>query len=292
MIKMKSKNNFSFRFRFSEFLLIILLLISGVCLAFSSGGFFLNFKSIGFSIVSTTQKGVHAVTSGIKNTFGSVAELSKLKSEYEKLTEKLENYQLMQRTNADIRKENERLKEQLNFVTSLEEKNYPAQIIYRDIDNINSYITINKGSSVGIKKNMSVIAYQNGEIGVIGKIVQVGKFTSIVMPLYNSDCVISARIQNTRDLGLVSGSGTQDSPLKMTYIKKKVLEDIHIGDVVVTSGENNNYVKDIPVGAISKINVIDYNSSLDIELTPIIDFSRLENVVVVNIKEINDSKGK
>lgn len=49
-------------------------------------------------------------------------------------------------------------------------------------------------------------------------------------------------------------------------------------------------MKDIPVGAISKVTVIDYNSSLDIELTPIVDFSRLENVIVVNQKEINDTK--
>ena len=70
------------------------------------------------------------------------------------------------------------------------------------------------------------------------------------------------------------------------------MEELHIGDVVVTSGENNNYMKDIPVGTISRINILDYNSSLDIELTPIIDFSRLENVIVVNMKEINEAKEK
>ena len=51
-------------------------------------------------------------------------------------------------------------------------------------------------------------------------------------------------------------------------------------------------MKDIPVGTISRINILDYNSSLDIELTPIIDFSRLENVIVVNMKEINEAKEK
>lgn len=286
------KNNISFKFKFSEFLLVLLILISGIMLAFNSGGFFVNFKSIGFSIFSTIQKGVYTVTNGVKNTFGAVYELGKLRKEYLVLTEKLENYQQMQRSNADIKKENQRLKEQLDFTTSLEEKNYPAQIIARDIDNINSFITINKGSSVGIKKNMPVIAYQNGEIGIIGKVIQVGKFTSIVMPIYNNNCAVSARIQNTRDLGLVSGVGNSDKALKMSYIKKKVLENLHIGDVVVTSGENDNYMKDIPIGSISKINILEYNSSLDIELTPIIDFSKLENVVVVNMKEINETQDK
>ena len=137
---------------------------------------------------------------------------------------------------------------------------------------------------------MPVIAYQSGNSGLVGKVIQVGAFTSLVMPVYNLNCTVSCRIQNTRDIGLVSGNGNQDEPLKMSYVRKRVLEELHYGDVVVTSGENNNYMKDIAVGTISKISVIDYNSLLDIELSPIIDFSRLENVVVVNMREINEAK--
>ena len=76
----------------------------------------------------------------------------------------------------------------------------------------------------------------------------------------------------------------------MEYIRKRVVDELSFGDVIVTSGENNNYMKDIPIGTISKITVLDYNSSLKIELTPIIDFARLENVVVVNQVELNDRK--
>ena len=287
---LKKSNKFSFRFKFPEFLLLILILISGVSLAFSSGSFIINLKTVGFSVLSTAQRGIESVATGFSNTFGAVKELGRLKKEYDELTIKLEKYEQMRRSNVDIKKENERLKEQLGFATSLEEKNYPAQIIGRETDNLNSYLTINKGSSSGIKKNMPVIAYQKGELGLVGKIIQVGTFSSIVMPIYNSNCSISTRIQNTRDLGLVTGNGSEDVPLSMSYIRKRVLDELHIGDVIVTSGENNNYMKDIPVGAISKVTVIDYNSSLDIELTPIVDFSRLENVIVVNQKEINDTK--
>lgn len=277
-------------FRLPEFLLVIFVLVSGVLLGFSSGGFVLNFKKIGFTVFSSVQAGVHKIVDGVGSTFGAVKELARLKKEYAELTKKLESYEQMRRSNAEIRKENERLLEQLNFTTYLEEKNYPAQIISRDADNLYAYFTINKGSSSGIKKNMSVIAYQNGNSGLVGKVVQVGAFTSIVMPIYNMNCTVSARIQNTRDLGLVTGKGKEELPLAMNYIKKRVLEELHYGDVVVTSGENSNYMRDLPIGTISKISVIDYNSSLDIELTPIIDFSRLETVIVVDIREINDAR--
>lgn len=285
-----ANNKSSFRFRFSEFLFITFIIISSTLLAFSSGSFVLNFKKVGFSIISTLDKGVHFVVDGVADTFNAVGELRKLKKDYNELVIKLENYEQMQRSNADITKENARLKEQLDFSVSIDEKNIPAQIISRDLGNAFSYLTIDKGSVNGIRKNMPVIAFQNGNQGLVGKVIQVGTFTSQIMPVYNINNIVSARIQNTRDLGLVNGLGSQDQPLQMQYIRKRVLDELHFGDVVVTSGENDNYMRDIPIGSISKITVLDYNSSLNIELTPIIDFSRLETVIVVNQKELNDRK--
>lgn len=287
---MASKNKVPFRFKFSEFLLIIFVLLSSLLLAFNSGGFVVNLKKVGFSIISSVEKGVHFVVDGITNTVNSVGELRKLKKEYNELVLKLENYEQMQRSNADITKENERLKEQLGFSISMDEKNIPAQIISRNLDNAYSYLTIDKGSVNGIKKNMPVVAFQNGNQGLVGKVIQVGTFTSQIMPIYNIKNIVSVRIQNTRDLGLVNGLGTQNQPLLLQHIRKRVMEELSYGDVVVTSGENDNYMRDIPVGTITKITALDYNSSLNIELTPIIDFARLENVIVVNQKELNDRK--
>ena len=282
------KSRFSFRLKFSEFLLIILLMLSSVSLAFKSGSFVINLKNVGFSILSSIEKGVNFCVNGVTNTVNSVGELRKLKKEYDELVIKLEKFEQMQRSNVDIRKENERLKEQLDFVSSIEEKNIPAQIISRDLDNNYSYLTINKGSINGIKKNMPVVAFQNGNQGLVGKIVQVGTFTSQVIPIYNINNMVSTRIQNTRDLGLVSGLGSQDQPLILQYIRKRVLPELNYGDIIVTSGENDNYKRDIPEGTISKIETISYNSSLYIEILPIIDFSRLENVVVINPKELKE----
>lgn len=109
------------------------------------------------------------------------------------------------------------------------------------------------------------------------------------MPLFDFNCMISARIQNTRDIGLVSGNGSESLPLDMDYIKRRVIDELHFGDVIVTSGENENYPADIPIGTISSIRVLDYDTSIAIELTPIIDFSRLETVIVVDQGKPNDN---
>ena len=280
MVKEKS----TVSFKYSLIVFLILVIISGVSLALSSGGFIISVKEVGFSILSAGQKGVNSVITGVGNGVSAVKELAELKESYNKLVQQLEDYEYLQRNNAEIRKENELLREQLGISKSIVNKNYVAQIIGRDPDSLYSAITVNKGSRNGIRKNMPVIAVQNGDIGLVGKVVTVGAFTSQIMPIYDFQCNISARIQHTRDLGLVVGQGNADSPLQMQYIKKRVLNELQYGNLVVTSGENENYLKDIPIGSITKIKTVDYDSSLIIEITPIIDFARLETVMIVDVK--------
>ena len=273
---------------FSEFLLAFLLILSGAMMSFSSGGFILNFKQIGFNIFSTAENGISAVTGSVKTAFTALKELAELRKQYNILVEKLKDYEYMQRANSEIRKENARLKEQLDFAQSLAVKNFPANIISRGGDNLYSTIVINRGARNGIKKNMPVIAIQNGSVGIVGKVITVGYTTAQVMPVFDYNSAISARVQNTRDIGLVTGNGSDALPLKMGYIKKRVIDELHFGEVIVTSGENENYPADIPIGTISNIQVLDYDTSLAIELSPIIDFSRLETVLVIDQKTPND----
>lgn len=287
---MQKQGKSKFKFRFQELLFIILVVASSVMLSFSSGGFIINFKNVGFTIFSTIEKGVATVSFYVKDAIDGVVKLVNLSKEYDELTEKLKDYEYMQRTNAAIRKENARLKEQLGFADSIQQKTIPANIISRGADNLHTTLIIDKGSKDGIKKNMSVVAIQNGSIGVVGKVVSVGYNTAQIMNIFNSSCSISARMQNTRDIGLVTGNGTEDKPLSMKYIKKRVISELHFGDIVVTSGENGNYVKEIPIGTILKVSILDYDTSLDIEIEPVINFSRLESVMVVSNTEMKSQK--
>ena len=281
---MAASRNSGLQFRISIIFLAFFVIISGVLLAFSTGDIVLNVKGSGFSAVSMLQKGVHVVTSTVTSTITAVRDIADLRVEYEALMRRIEDYEYMQRSNADIRQENERLKEQLGFSEDYAYSNIPAYIISRDLDSLSSSLTINKGTADGVKKNMPVIATQNGMVGLIGKVITVGYQTASVMPVYDSQCNVSARIRTTRDIGIVTGRGKSDMPLVMRYIKKSVSSELQHGDIVVTSGENGNYLRDIPLGTISKVSSLDYDSSLEIELTPVIDFSKLETVIVVDSK--------
>lgn len=282
---MERRNNT--KLKYPLIFLTIYLFVSGIILGFSSGGFLVNFKELGFTIVSSVQKGFYTVTTNISTFFTAVSDLSTLHKDYLELQDKLKDYEYMQRTNADILQENRRLKEQLGFSESFVYASYNAQIIGRDPNALYSGITVNKGSKHGIKKGMPVLAIQNGESGLVGKIISVGYETSVIMPVYDYQCNVSARIKNTRDIGIVSGLGSANNELLMKYIKKSVMDELKFGDVIVTSGENDNYLKDIPIGTITSIQVLDYDTSLEISLTPVVNFSRLENVVIIDMKSKN-----
>ena len=265
-----------------EIVLVLCLFGSGAMLASSTGGFIVDFNTMGFTIMTTAQKGVHAVWGGVFGAFTAIKDIAKLQKEYDALVERLKDYEYLQRNNVEIRRENEQLREQLGFAEGLKNKNIPAQIIGRNLDSYYTGITVNKGVRHGVHKGMPVIAIQNGNVGIVGKIITVGVETSLVMPLYDMQCNISVRIQRTRDVGIVSGNGSDSVPLSLKYIRKRVQGELHYGDVIVTSGENDNYMRDIPVGTVIRWTPVDYASTLDIELEPIIDFTRLENVLIVD----------
>ncbi|MCR5217521.1 rod shape-determining protein MreC [Treponema sp.] len=279
-----------FTFHLPEILLIAMVLFSAVMLGFSSGKFIVSFNSVGFTVFSSLQKGLNSVVYFFTDKVDGIKEISNLKQKYARLKDKLEDYEQIKRVNTEYVKENERLKSLLDFRDTIEYKNIPARIIGRDPDALYSGITINKGARHGVRKGMSVIAVQNGDRGIVGKIVTVGYGTSIIMPVYDSQCHISVRIQNTRDVGIVSGTGTQEKYLKLNYIRKRLVADFHTGDIIVTSGENGNYLADIPVGRISNITSLDYSSSLDIDVDPIIDFARLEHVIIIDLTEAAEKK--
>ena len=128
---------------------------------------------------------------------------------------------------------------------------------YLKIENVNKIYELEFFE--GIIGNINCVLVECG----IGK-VNAARATQVLIDNYKLDYVLN--------IGVAGG----------------VSNDLNIGDIVVTSGENDNYKRDIPIGTISKIEEIPYNSSLYIEITPIIDFSRLENLVVINQKELKD----
>ena len=282
------KRKFSFKIKLDIFLLTLLLIISSVLLTFSGGRFIVDFKSVGFSVASGTENAVHSVSSFVTDAVSAVRELADLRSKYLALSEKLKDYELLQRSNADIRRENRELKELLGFADTITYKNIPAQITGFDPDNLYSGIIINRGAKHGVRKNMPVLAFQGSNVGLVGKIVQTGRDSSMIIPIYDYQCYVAASVQTTKHRGLVNGQGAADLPLIMQYVQKRAKDEIGIGDRILASGENNLFPKDSPIGVITGIKVHDYETYLELTVQPIIDFSRLDYVFVLDLSSAHE----
>jgi rod shape-determining protein MreC len=93
--------------------------------------------------------------------------------------------------------------------------------------------------------------------------------------------MVSARVDSTRDEGLVQGEGKDRGNLVMNYVKKIAKNKITYGDLVVTSGLGGLYPKGINIGRIRDITAPTYQTSLVLQVQPIIDFDRLEYLFLV-----------
>jgi len=154
-------------------------------------------------------------------------------------------------------------------------------IIAKDPGNWFEVFTINRGSKDGIEINAPVItAY-----GLVGRVSQVDLFTSKVTSIIDMDSTVAARVSRSRDILIVRGDAAlRNSGLcRMDYISPEV--DIMPGDIIETSGLGGIYPKGIIIGQVKEVirNEGQYDSYAII--TPVVDFKRLEEVIVLKEKQ-------
>ncbi len=262
-----------------------LLISSFLLMMFSTKTLVLKPKEIGMTVFSGVQNVLHAVGGFFGSTVNSIQELKSLKTEYAALEQRLSDYRTIERDYLALKRENDLLKEQLDFSSSLSYSHIPCEVIAKDPGNLFSTIVINKGTRHGVDKNMPVISYQDGFQGLVGKVVEAGTISAKIMPIFDSSCFVAARMKDSRYDGLASGSGIGKDHILMSYVQKRAKEEIHFGDLVITSGMASIYPKGIYIGRVRNISAPEWTTSLELELEPVVDFSRLEYVVVLRAGE-------
>ena len=269
-----------------------LMLVSFSLLLFSTRSLMMNIQDAGLSVFSGARGRVDYLSSLVSQAFISVQELARLKSEYVELQERFARFERLERSAVEIYQENLRLREQLGFSESLSFRHIPAKLIGRDPDNLFSALVINKGRHSGVEKDMAVIAWQGGSQALVGKVIQARTFESLVMPLYDTSLSIAARFSSSRYDGIVEGQGDPETALRMRFIPKRARDEINYGDLIVSSGMGGIYPSGLNIGRVSGVSYREYEVSMEVELEPLIDFSRLEYVFVIEEKtDIEEETG-
>ncbi len=262
--------------------LLVLVFVSFVCLLVSNHAFVIKPKEVGLSFAGFFQKGATGLFRWFGDTAGSIRQLNAAREELDAARSRLQEMDRVTRDIVELRRQNASLKEQLDFSLTLPPERTAAEVIARDTDNLFSTLTINKGSRQGVRPGMPVVAYQGDMEGLVGKVLYVGPGSSQILPLYDPQCMVSVRVDTTRDEGLVRGEGRDHGTVLLQYVKKIAKDTIQYGDLVVTSGLGGLYPKGINLGRIRDIRALAYETSLEIEVEPIINFDRLEYVFLIN----------
>ncbi|MBI3986014.1 MAG: rod shape-determining protein MreC [Lentisphaerae bacterium] len=177
-----------------------------------------------------------------------------------------------------LEEENRALRASLNLPAPFSRRWVAAEVISRDVNGWWRLIRINKGSRDGIERDMPVVV---GD-GVLGKTVDVSRYTSDVLLLTDPASRISATLPRTRSFGILRGQGAPivGSPLcLMTFIDKNA--ECRPGDEVATSGWGDVYPRGLPIGHIRAVEMDRSGLYQSATLEPAADLRTLRFVFVV-----------
>ncbi len=214
------------------------------------------------------------------------------------ITEKLDHFKRI----GELQQENTQLKDQVDFLSyqnqmllqdkyeldelrklyDLDQKyaDYPkvaARVISKDSNNWYNVFTIDKGERDGMAKNMNVLAGN----GLAGIITDVYYNYSVVRSIIDDNSNVSGMFIKTSDTCIVQGDLTlmDEGKIRVELISKDAM--VSDGDEVVTSHISPNFLEGITIGYISDIKLDASNMTKTAYLTPVVDFERLEEVLII-----------
>ncbi len=226
--------------------------------------------AVALSPIQNAMTASYNAVTGVMNDYIFLVAVRKendaLKNTVSTLTD--ENNKLLEETHLG-----ERLKQTVAYKDAAPFSTTVARIQAFSIDRWSRTMTISKGAGDGIEKDMAAITH----LGVVGRVIEVNPHTSRVLLSTDPRSNIEAIVQRTRVKGVVEGNSTNGLTLK--YVRE--LDDVNLGDRIVTSGFSGLFPKGLVVGEVRKIEKGEDNFFKNIRVEPSVSFKKLEEVLIV-----------
>ncbi len=230
------------------------------------------FKSLNF--FNNMFNKLHEIKDSAKDSIASPFRRMLLREEdNKKLRSEISQLRTEQQRYHEAFLENKRLKKLLSLKKKEPRYVTTAAIIAKSTDQWSSIVTIDKGSSDGVKKDMTAITHR----GLVGKISNVTDSYSHLLLLTDINFSSAARLQKSRVEGILSGTGFKKCTLK--YIPYE--EHVENGDTVITSGLDTLFPKGIPIGYVSKVDKKGTGLFQEVEVIPFEDTAKTEEIVII-----------
>ena len=225
-----------------------------------------------FGTFSELQRATMALIDGVRGMWTGYVALQQVRQENAALREELQTLQVrLQQERAEAQR-TDNLRQLLELRERAQLDTTAAEVIAGAASPEFQTVTIDKGASDGLMTDMAVIS----PAGVVGRVILPSGRAAKVQLLIDVNAAAGALIERTRVQGVVVGAGA--GMLRMRYVPGTA--DVKTGDLVVTSGIDGIYPKGFVIGTIDHVagSVGEYH---DIGVRPAVDFSRLEEVLVV-----------
>lgn len=279
-------------FDFNKNTLILATVIVFIILLFSVMSFlgadlsYFNWLSdIIYNTITPILNLLHHLVENIKDFFNTLFSIDEINKEINELRQKNSVLERQILFLENINRENQRLRELLNFKEKVDYQMVGAEVIANSPSIWEKVITINRGSKDGLEKRMPVISYDGL---LVGRIEKLGSNSAQVRLITDRDFIVGGIVARTdsRVIGLVKGSGREDQPNLMDNIAWDA--DIKSGDIILTSGLSNNFPSGLKIGKVSKVETDNYGLSQKAEIDLYLNNNSLEEVMV--IKNFNAQK--
>jgi len=116
--------------------------------------------------------------------------------------------------------------------------------------------------------------------GVVGKVLRIAGDRVDVLLAVDAGSGIDVVDELTGARGFVRGTGDQRRYACRVELMQRT-DEVNVGDLLITSGVGRAFPRGIPVGRVSKVTKRDFGIYQDVEAIPTVDFSRLEEVLIL-----------
>lgn len=259
-------------------LLTLLIILSGIPTILTAMGQGNVVKDCVMTIVSPLMKGATFIGNSFRGFIDYFTEFDRLKTENQALYDRVNELE-GQVYNAElIEKENEWMRSYLGAKRANTEYFFcDANLIGSESGKYISSFTLDRGSTSGIKIGMPVIT----DVGVIGKVTEVGLTFCRVSTVINYDSSIGAYVERSGEVGLVSGdfSRRRDGLCILEYLSFGA--DVEVGDKVYSSGLGSVYPRGLFIGEVTEITGDPYNHTKIAVVKPAADLENITQVMIL-----------
>lgn len=234
--------------------------------------------------VSFVGKIIYKPINFAKEKIAENKEKDDLYEKYQEQQEKLANVDNLETKQRDLESQLKEMKELLNLNQTLVEYEYlNATVINRNVGYWYNTLTIDKGKTSGVEKDMVVMVAD----GLIGKITKVANFNSTVKLLTNNDTSTSLSVKiNIGDkyvFGILKGYDQDSKRLIVEGVSGN--DKIPLGSEVVTTGLSDNSPSGLLIGTVSKIKTDNFDLARILEVESKVNFDDINYVTVLKKKD-------